>query len=637
MSLESLIPQPIFKCWEYLQMVKNLFPRGPAWNFPIKPPLEEDAPEWVYLDTFFEQDFTDSNEKFKVYLDSMFRGDYTITTIGSTQVAAQRNPVKQGFITPLLQDNITGDFELEFGVQLPSTRVDNESWRVWLDDIGSGGSHPVISIYTHTTSGLSYVKWDYDGATDTVYIDFGSYDKIDFRVKRVSGRIRAFYRVNGGTWIKFIHDWFHIETQDTQVQHDASELNSISWTYMKFQDEGSFPCKKICIDNASPDWVTMPVYIEENYREVDDFNIFWAAEYKSRFTIDSYYGSGVSHSDTAALLTHLVLNDIALRGDFSLEFEIKLKDNANFMAMRLVHGFGNTPEAEIEWRAAASYVRFHDGSGGNQSSVSCSYWDGRTIKMKITREGSTLKGYHDIGEYPEEWTQFGTTQSYGADDLGIELNTGVDDQAITYFRFQSNGGFPKRIYSPGSIANSVWSDFLLIFACELARLQTDVRNLLKESIPGLSEDLLPEWERVAGIPDECSSLATTLSQRQQIVHAKITQAKGEFTGEFLPLTEEYFINYASSLNMEITITTDPGGVPFRVSHKTGSYIQRVTRMPESYQAGTPTERIDGSRLNRLGSLHRWDITVVSDPDGNQSLLECVFNRIKPAWTEINFV
>lgn len=640
MSLERLIPTPIYKCWEYLQMVQNLFPRGPAWRFPIKPPVEVTAPDWVYLDTYLEQDFTESGALFDVYLDSMFRGDYHITTIGTTQVAAQRNSVKLGYVTPILSNDLVGDFEVEFGLQIPGAISDGEAFRLWFGGLGSSGHNPLITVYTHSFSGLSYLSWDYNSSTDFVYHDFSPYDRIDFRVRRKGGRIRAFYRINGASWIKFIHDWYQSATGNTQLRHDSNRLDGIGWTYMRFQDTESLPNKVKQVEELSPDWVSQATYIEEDYSKVDRFSTFWAVEYPARFTIGSRYGSGTAHTDVAALQTNQVVRGIALKSNFDLEFEIMLKDTGGFFSIHLVQGSSNTPIAQLQWRysAGGSYLQFDDGFGGNASTVSCPHWDGRIVKLKIFRiNGMHIGARADIGEYPYSWVGFGTTQIYSGSDVGIQISNVYDDQRITYLRYQSEGGFPKRIYSPSLAATSIWNEFLTVFACELSRLQEDVRNLLKESVPGLSDDLLVDWERVAGIPDECSSLATTKTQRQQIVHAKITQAKGESTGEFLPLSQQYFIDYAASLNMVITIEVDPGGIPFRTTHKSGGSLQRVTRMPESYKSGTAVARIDGSRLNKLGSLHRWDVTVVSDPDANVNLLKCVFNRIKPAWTEVNFV
>lgn len=194
---------------------------------------------------------------------------------------------------------------------------------------------------------------------------------------------------------------------------------------------------------------------------------------------------------------------------------------------------------------------------------------------------------------------------------------------------QGVGGIYKVNISSDDGRSSMLAILMSCFSTECERFAADFNKLLRESVPGLSTEaeLLTDWERIAGLPDECSPLASTESQRQQVVHNKIyTQYSG--------LTKQFFIDYAAGLNVTITIEDDPGGSVFRTTHKTGSAIQRVTRMPGS---GTPTERIDGSRLNSAQTLFTFAVTVTADPDGNQDVLECIFEKLKPANTQMVFI
>lgn len=177
---------------------------------------------------------------------------------------------------------------------------------------------------------------------------------------------------------------------------------------------------------------------------------------------------------------------------------------------------------------------------------------------------------------------------------------------------------------------SVWGEFLTVFALELSRLQDNMNKLLHEAVPGLSDELLDEWERIAGLPGDCGTLATTKAQRQQLVHAVITRGKGTYTpDEFRPLTKQYYEEYAQNFNMDITINDAGSNTVFRTTQKYDGSIQRVTR--------TPDEGIDGARLESLGSLHTWYVNVLSDPEGNESLLQCLFDKMRPAHTQVEFV
>lgn len=180
-----------------------------------------------------------------------------------------------------------------------------------------------------------------------------------------------------------------------------------------------------------------------------------------------------------------------------------------------------------------------------------------------------------------------------------------------------------------TIVGSWLGRLMSCFATELDRFEDDINKLRIESVPGLSINLLSDWERVAGLPDECSPLAGTISQRQQIVHAKITQSKGNFQSDFISGNQEYFIQYALSLGIVITIDEDVVGTPFRVTHKTLNVIQRVSRMPAP-------DGVDGSRLSSIGSLHYWVVNVLSDPFTNINTMKCVFYKIKPAHTFLSF-
>jgi uncharacterized protein YmfQ (DUF2313 family) len=217
----------------------------------------------------------------------------------------------------------------------------------------------------------------------------------------------------------------------------------------------------------------------------------------------------------------------------------------------------------------------------------------------------------------------------------------IPTQRFRYFEFLH---MMKRLFPKGAAWNfktspgvadtrtSLLGLLLGCFSTEMERFAADFNTLVREAVPGLSTEalLLTDWERIAGLPDECTESGDTEAQRQLAVHQKIY---GEYTG----LTEQFYIDYAAGLNVTVTVETSPGGIPFRTTTKGTGDVQRVTRMPASYLPGTPTERIDGSRLNSLSSLYTFTVTVTADPEGNQDVLECIFNKLKPAFAEINFV
>lgn len=197
------------------------------------------------------------------------------------------------------------------------------------------------------------------------------------------------------------------------------------------------------------------------------------------------------------------------------------------------------------------------------------------------------------------------------------------------YKFAEFIGMLKRLFPRGPIWNfslegSNLANLLEPFALELERFSQDFTDLLKESVPGLSttSGLLTDWERIAGLPDSCSPLASTESQRQQVVHNKIF-------AKYPGLTKQFFLDYAAGLNVTVTITQDPGGDVFRTTHKADGSVQRVSHMP--------TGDLDGSRLNSSLSVYAFNVEVTADPDGNQDILECIFSKFKPAFSQMTFV
>ena len=75
---------------------------------------------------------------------------------------------------------------------------------------------------------------------------------------------------------------------------------------------------------------------------------------------------------------------------------------------------------------------------------------------------------------------------------------------------------------PGSgIANLVTG-----LAAEYARIDGRGEALLIESDPRSATELLPEWERLLGLPDECTVPSATLAARRRAAHFKLTGVSG---------------------------------------------------------------------------------------------------------------
>jgi len=158
--------------------------------------------------------------------------------------------------------------------------------------------------------------------------------------------------------------------------------------------------------------------------------------------------------------------------------------------------------------------------------------------------------------------------------------------------------------------NRYLSKILLAFAEALERLEQRITAFRQEAIPGLSSELLPEWETDLGL----SPGTLSLEERQAIVHAK-------YTGNYEGQGRQVYIDYAAKLGVLITVQEYGGvGSVFRVD------INRVDRMEFI--------GVDGARLWSLAFRHKWLITVLDLGPMSIESLKAQFELIKPAQTEI---
>lgn len=161
--------------------------------------------------------------------------------------------------------------------------------------------------------------------------------------------------------------------------------------------------------------------------------------------------------------------------------------------------------------------------------------------------------------------------------------------------------------------------FLRGLAQELARVDQRIHDLIDESDPRTTRELLAGWERVAGLPDTCSSgLATTLQERRAALEAKLTARGGQ--------SKAYYIALAAKMGYSIEIDN------FR------PFVCGLSRCGEVLNGGPKVRyqwrvRVLGPRYTafRAGMSQCGDrlgkITRAAD-------LECKLQRLKPAHSRL---
>lgn len=172
------------------------------------------------------------------------------------------------------------------------------------------------------------------------------------------------------------------------------------------------------------------------------------------------------------------------------------------------------------------------------------------------------------------------------------------------------------------------------------------RFLITEAFPPTSADLLPDWERVLGLPEPCFPVAQTLAERRAAVVEKLQRRPG---GQ----SRAYYIGLAIRLGYHETIPS-PHTLPAEVPHEVGRLNQvrirefrpfmfGVSRCGDARWAFAPPEMrfvwvvtVPGERLTwfRFGASQCGvdpHLTIRRAED-----LECVLHKYKPAHTNLIF-
>ena len=168
-------------------------------------------------------------------------------------------------------------------------------------------------------------------------------------------------------------------------------------------------------------------------------------------------------------------------------------------------------------------------------------------------------------------------------------------------------------------ADAILTKFLSAWAEEFSRIDQNALSLLNEADPRTVSQLLADWEATAGLPDDCATGSETVAERIAALVAKVVGRGGQ--------SSAFYINLAKALGYDITINEYR---PFRCGISS---------------CGDP--------LNGQDWTHYWAVEVseevnvryfscgtstVGEPlrTWGDTLLECVFNKLKPAHTHVNF-
>lgn len=165
-------------------------------------------------------------------------------------------------------------------------------------------------------------------------------------------------------------------------------------------------------------------------------------------------------------------------------------------------------------------------------------------------------------------------------------------------------------------ADAVLTKLLTAFAEEFSRVDYRIDALVNEADPRTTNELLADWERVAGLPDLCTGIPETVALRRELLVAKLTNIGGQ--------SKAFYIALAAKIGYTITITEfKRWRVTSRVNEALNdadwSYAWRVNAAQDTVRKFTVAGRVSEP-------LATWGNTA----------LECVITRLKPAHTIVQF-
>lgn len=148
---------------------------------------------------------------------------------------------------------------------------------------------------------------------------------------------------------------------------------------------------------------------------------------------------------------------------------------------------------------------------------------------------------------------------------------------------------------PGSVLGRLLS----APAAELARVEGRAGALLDEADPRVAADLLPDWERAAGLPDPCLGPAPTIAQRRARLVQQLTQTRGQ--------SRQFLARVATSLL---------GGGDLRIALLAPGLLLAPLRLDRPHPAGAQVAVLGGPA--QLGTARLGMVTEFAEHDCEQS-------------------
>jgi len=170
-------------------------------------------------------------------------------------------------------------------------------------------------------------------------------------------------------------------------------------------------------------------------------------------------------------------------------------------------------------------------------------------------------------------------------------------------------------------------------AVELARVHNRLVDLVDEADPQTTLELLPDWERVVGLPDCCLGIADTIDARRALVLGRLTARGGQ--------SDAYFRSICAAAGW----TIETADYSHFVAGEAEAGDMLLEGDGEEFEAGGS---IAGDSLGLFDWWHAWrvsgdpsestwfeaDASVAGDAIdwSDNPVVRCLIERFKPAHT-----
>lgn len=169
-----------------------------------------------------------------------------------------------------------------------------------------------------------------------------------------------------------------------------------------------------------------------------------------------------------------------------------------------------------------------------------------------------------------------------------------------------------------------FAGLLRAIAAEFARIDSRALDLVEEADMRTALELLPDWERVAALPDTCTGAPDNVAERQVALHQKLTGVGGQNAAAFVEI--------AAQLGYQIDIEEHR---PARMGMRMG---ERLNGQDWAFAWTVHIRPFDGwlEESTFLAVAEIGDRLGVRLRGFGALNLECVIRRAAPAHTHVLF-